>query len=88
MLTRILGGLAGAIVGFILVWKSRWFQENFGSISSWADTHLGGTNMVFKLIGIVIIFISFLVMTNLHVIFFTSVFGGAFGVPETETQGY
>jgi hypothetical protein len=86
MLARILGGLAGAAVGFILVWKSRWFEGNFGSISSWADEHLGGTNMVFKLIGILIIFISFLVVTNLHVVFFESVFGGVFGGPPTEPQ--
>lgn len=81
MIGRIIGGLVGAAVGFMLVWKSRWFQENFGSISEWADAHLGGTNMVFKLIGIVIIFISFLVVTNLHVAFFQGVFGSFFGVP-------
>ena len=81
MIGRIIGGLLGAGVGFLLVWKSRWFEQNFGSISSWADAHLGGTNAVFKIIGVLIVFISFLVVTNLHVAFFQSVFGGAFGVP-------
>ena len=81
MLGRILGGLLGAALGFVMVWKSNFFAETFGSISTWADTHLGGMRMVYKLIGVLAIFISFLVITNLHVIFFRSVFGGLFGLP-------
>lgn len=81
MLGRIIGGLIGAGLGFLLVWKSNFFSETFGSISSWADAHLGGMRAVYKLIGVLIIFISFLVITNLHVAFFQSVFGGLFGVP-------
>ncbi len=85
MIGRIIGGLLGAALGFVMVWKSNWFAENFGSISSWADTHLGGMRFVYKLIGILIIFISFLTITNLHVIFFRSVFGSFFGVPSEAT---
>ena len=85
MLGRILGGLVGAGIGFVMVWKSDFFAETFGSISSWADTHLGGMRMVYKILGCLIIFISFLVITNLHVIFFTSVFGSLFGVPAAST---
>lgn len=81
MIGRILGGLVGAGIGFLMVWKSNYFAETFGSISSWADTHLGGMRMVYKLIGVLIIFISFLVITNLHAIFFRSVFGSLFGIP-------
>ena len=81
MIGRILGGLAGAAIGFVMVWKSNFFAETFGSISSWADTHLGGMRMVYNILGCIIIFISFLVVTNLHVAFFTSVFGGLFGAP-------
>jgi hypothetical protein len=40
---------------------------------------------VYKILGCLIIFISFLVITNLHVIFFTSVFGSLFGVPSDAT---
>jgi hypothetical protein len=82
MIGRIIGGLFGAAVGFLLVWKSNWFAENFGSISSWADSHLGGMRVVYKILGCIIIFIAFLVVTNLHVAFFKSVFGGLFGAPQ------
>ena len=81
MWARILGGLAGAAIGFVMVWKSNYFADNFGSISNWADTHLGGPRAVYKVLGCIIIFISFLAITNLHVSFFRSVFGGLFGVP-------
>ena len=81
MIGRILGGLAGAAIGFVMVWKSNFFAETFGSLSTWADTHLGGMRVVYKVLGCIVIFISFLVITNLHVIFFRSVFGSLFGVP-------
>lgn len=82
MIGRILGGLLGAALGFMLVWKSNFFAETFGSISTWADTHLGGMRMVYKMIGVLMIFISFLVITNLHFIFFRAVFGSLFGIPD------
>ena len=81
MIARIIGGLVCAGIGFVMVWKSSWFAENFGTISSWAEQHLGGGRAVYKILGCIILFISFLVITNLHVIFFKSVFGGLFGVP-------
>lgn len=87
MIGRIIGGLVGAAVGFVMVWKSNYFAETFGSISSWADTHLGGMRNVYKILGVIIIFISFLVVTNLHVVFFKSVFGGLFGVPASDANG-
>lgn len=86
MIGRILGGLVGAAIGFLMVWKSNYFAETFGSFSSWADTHLGGMRNVYKILGCLIIFISFLVVTDLHVIFFKSVFGSLFGVP-TDSSG-
>ncbi len=85
MFGRIVGGLIGAALGFVMVWKSNFFAETFGSISSWAETHLGGSRMVYKLIGVLVIFISFLVITNLHAIFFRSVFGRLFGIPDDMT---
>lgn len=81
MIGRIIGGLFGAGIGFLLVWKASWFSDTFGSLSSWADTHLGGMRAVYKILGCLMIFISFLVITNLHARFFVSVFGGLFGVP-------
>lgn len=81
MIGRIIGGLVGAGIGFVMVWKSNFFSETFGSLSSWADSHLGGMRVVYKVLGCIIMFISFLVITNLHVAFFKSVFGGLFGTP-------
>ena len=82
MLGRILVGVIGAGLGFLMVWKSNAFAETFGSISDWADAHLGGTRMVYKWIGVLAIFISFLVITNLHFLFFRAVFGSLFGIPD------
>ncbi len=81
MVGGFFGGLVGAARGVVIVWLSNFFAETFGSISTWADTHLGGMRMVYKMIGILVIFISFLVITNLHFIFFRSVFGSLFGIP-------
>ncbi|MEK7546016.1 MAG: hypothetical protein AAB554_02965 [Patescibacteria group bacterium] len=81
MIGRVIGGLLGAGLGFVMVWKANFFSETFGSLSSWADSHLGGMRVVYKILGCIIMFISFLVITNLHVKFFVSVFGGLFGAP-------
>ena len=81
MIGRIIGGLVCAGIGFVMVWKSNYFADTFGSFSSWADSHLGGMRSVYKILGCVILFVSFLVITNLHVIFFRSVFGTLFGMP-------
>jgi hypothetical protein len=86
MLARVLGGLAIAAVGFVLVWKSEWFHVNFGAIQ-WAEEKMGssgGSRLMYKLIGLVVLFISFLMITNLHKIFFISVFGGIFGIKPPE----
>jgi hypothetical protein len=64
---RILGGLVMAGFGVLLIMKTEWFVQNFGSIE-WAEQHMGtsgGTRMFLKLIGIGIIFIGFLLMTGM-----------------------
>lgn len=75
------GGLIMAAIGFVIVWKSDWLLNNFGRID-WADRHLGsegGTRLMYKLIGIVIILAGFLQATNLGGTFVrwiaTSIFG-------------
>ena len=75
------GGLLIAAIGFVIVWKSDWLLNNLGRID-WADRHLGsegGTRLMYKLIGIVIIFAGFLQATNLGEAFAkwiaTSIFG-------------
>ena len=51
-------------IGFVITWKSDWLMNNFGRIA-WADEKLGmegGTRLLYKLIGIAVIFFAFLYM--------------------------
>jgi hypothetical protein len=67
MLGRIILGLIIAIVGAIITIKANWFYQNFGAIPS-ADKYLGtegGSRLAYKLIGILITIVGFLIMTNL-----------------------
>jgi hypothetical protein len=60
-------GILAITMGMLLVIKTEWFCENFGSIS-WAEEHLGyngGTRLMYKIIGLAFIFIGFLLVTNL-----------------------
>lgn len=64
---RILGGVVLLAIGCILVIKSEWFLQNFGSIA-WAEQKLGtegGSRLMYKLIGLVFIFIGFIVLTGM-----------------------
>ena len=54
-------------IGAILVIKTEWFIQNFGT-SSWAEEHMGtsgGTRLFYKLVGIGIILIAFLGVSGL-----------------------
>lgn len=75
------GGLIIAAIGFVIVWKSDWLLNNMGRID-WADRHLGsegGTRLMYKLIGIIIILAGFLQATNLGGVFIKWVITGIFG---------
>jgi len=59
-------GIIAIGIGFLLVWKADWLMNNFGRIA-WAEEHLGmegGTRMLYKIIGILVIIGAFLVMTG------------------------
>ena len=67
MIGRIILGLMIVAVGALITIKSEWFYTNFGSIPS-ADKYLGtegGSRLAYKLIGIGIASLGFLIMTNL-----------------------
>lgn len=56
-----------ALVGVGMVLKTEWLIENIGS-SAWAEAKLGtsgGSRMFYKLIGLGLIFIGFMLITNL-----------------------
>jgi hypothetical protein len=59
-------GIILIAVGFVIIWKSNWLMDNMGRIE-WAEAHLGsdgGTRMFYKLIGVAIILLSFLLMSG------------------------
>ncbi len=70
-LMKYVVGIIAVGIGFLVVWKADWFVNNLGHIA-WAEEHLGsegGTRLFYKLIGIGIIILAFLLMT-----------GGLFGI--------
>lgn len=66
MFTRILIGLAITALGFLFVWKTDLFYSMLGSVP-WADRTFGGggTRLFYKLLGVAIIMVGVMVMTNL-----------------------
>jgi len=84
VILRIVGGIAGVAIGLVIVIKTEWFLENFGTIE-WAEQHMGtsgGTRMFYKLIGIGIILIGFLAATGMLGGFFLGTVGRLF-IPPT-----
>lgn len=72
--------LLAIAVGAILVIKTEWFIQNFGT-SSWAEEHMGtsgGTRLFYKLVGIAIILIAFLGVSGLLGDIILSTFGSLF----------
>ncbi len=60
-------GIIAALLGVGMIIKTQWLVENFGT-NSWAEEHLGtsgGSRLLYKLIGLALIFIGFLLITNL-----------------------
>lgn len=70
--TRIIIGSIVSLIGFFVVWKTQWLVGMVGK-SEWAEWNMGsfgGSNMLYKLIGIIILFVGFMFITNLHAEFF------------------
>jgi len=81
---RILLGLGIAGVGSFLVIQTKIFLDFFGH-SEWADSKFGGggTNLLYKTIGLLLVFIGFMVMTNLWGAFMEATVGSFFGFNRT-----
>jgi len=79
LIVRIIIGVVVAAIGFVFVWKTRKFMEIFGSID-WADQKLGGggTLLVYKCIGLLMIFVGFMVATDLWNAFLGATLGSVF----------
>ncbi len=79
---NIVIGILIILAGVFLVIKTEWFIQNFGT-SSWAEQHLGssgGTRLMYKLIGIIIIILSMMGMTGMLGEVIINVFGRLFGL--------
>lgn len=73
-------GILAIALGVFLVIKTEWFIQNFGT-NAWAEQHLGssgGTRLMYKLIGLAIIFIAMMGMTGLLGGFIMATFGKLF----------
>lgn len=60
-------GICLVLIGVALVLKAEWFLQNFGT-NAWAEDKLGtsgGTRLMYKLLGIISIFLGFLTITNM-----------------------
>lgn len=78
-ITRLLLGFGIVVVGFMMAWKTNFFLDLLGPVY-WAERHFfsGGTRFFYKLLGVAIIILGLIVMTNLFDIiiggFITSIF--------------
>ncbi len=64
---HIIIGLLLVAAGTVLIFKTEWFIQNFGTIA-WAENNLGtsgGSRLFYKLLGLALIFVGMLVATNL-----------------------
>lgn len=77
---RIIVGLLLLTAGFLLVWKATPIIE-FTGHNAWAESRLGtegGSYLLCKLIGLLIIFIGILIITGLWQGFFEATVGALF----------
>ncbi|MBU0661592.1 hypothetical protein KKG22_05475 [Patescibacteria group bacterium] len=81
MATYFFGVLAIAM-GAVLIIYTEWFIENFGR-SEWAEAKFalsGGSRMLYKLVGLAMIFLSLMWMTGLLQGILLGFFGNLFGL--------
>ena len=74
---HIIIGLLLVAAGTVLIFKTEWFIQNFGTIA-WAENNLGtsgGSRLFYKLIGLALIFVGMLVATNLMTSFLMGTIG-------------
>ena len=76
MLGRIIVGFLMAAAGFMIVWKTDRVYRAIGRLPFGEKIFgSGGTRFLLKLIGLILIFVGFLVITNLHTKILEAIFG-------------
>lgn len=78
-IVQLLIGIAIAAVGIVFVLRTRDVLDFFGPID-WAEQHLGGSSMFYKLLGVVVSLIGFIVATDLWDAFLNATLGQLFSV--------
>ncbi len=74
---RLIIGLGIAAAGVAFVLKTPMVVDLFGPVP-WAEAKLGSTSLFYKLLGIVVILIGFIVAFNLWDAFLQATFGSLF----------
>ena len=79
LVLRILIGAVLTAIGAFMVIRTQNMVEWFGSVD-WAEAKLGGggTRLFYKLLGILVCFVGFMVMTNLWNAFLEATLGSIF----------
>jgi len=83
---RFILGPLGIYIGFMIMWKSEWLLSNFGRMD-WAEDYLsteGGSRLGYKLIGLIIMIVSFLYLTGGLGSIIVSLLGPLFGRPDSQ----
>lgn len=68
-------------VGVFFVMKTEVILDFFGSVD-WAEQHLGGTRLFYKLLGILFIVIGLIVATDMWNAFLNATIGSIFPKPQ------
>lgn len=77
---RIVLGIIITLLGAGLIVKTEWIVQNFGT-SAWAEEKFGfsgGSRLLYKLIGLAMIFVGFMLVTNLFQGFLEGTIGKLF----------
>lgn len=77
---RYFVGIVATLIGVGMILKTEWLIENFGT-SAWAEEKMGtsgGSRMLYKLIGLGLIFVGFMLITNMFQSFLMGTIGRIF----------
>lgn len=77
---QIIVGIIAVLVGAGMVVKTEWLIQNFGT-NAWAEDKFGyngGSRLLYKLIGIVFVFVGFMLITGLFENFLLATVGKIF----------
>ncbi len=78
LLWRILLGVGISGLGLLLLLRTEWMLDFFGTVD-WAERNIGGSRMFYKLLGALVVMIGFMIMTGLWTRMLEATLGSLFG---------